>query len=89
MFKSSRRNRKLKRHDDYPKIKEIIRKQNSDFNIHEKLHFILYVVYRYRNNIFHGSKGVESWIRFKPQMERCVKVMIEILNSKHNERTLD
>ena len=71
--------------DDYKEIREIKSKQSSAITNQEKLSFVLYVVYRYRNNIFHGSKGVESWLQFSPQIESCVKVMIEILNSKLNE----
>ena len=75
--------------DDFKEIREIKSKQSSAITDQEKLSIVLYVVYRYRNNIFHGSKGVESWLQFSPQIERCVKIMIEILNSKHNEQTLD
>ncbi|HBT32680.1 MAG TPA: hypothetical protein DEB15_07520, partial [Pusillimonas sp.] len=33
------------------------------------LYFLVAIVYRYRNNIFHGSKGVESWLKYKAQID--------------------
>lgn len=42
----------------------------------EDLWFVaLVVVYRYRNNMFHGNKGVASWLVFKPQILQCVSVL--------------
>jgi hypothetical protein len=34
-----------------------------------------FVIYRYRNNIFHGSKGVASWLSYREQIGRCTEVM--------------
>lgn len=33
------------------------------------------VVYRFRNNIFHGAKGVGSWLRYKEQIRLCIGSM--------------
>lgn len=33
------------------------------------------VAYRFRNNMFHGSKGVRSWLQYKDQIERCSAVI--------------
>lgn len=48
----------------------------------EKLKFLLYVVYRYRNNIFHGNKAVSSWIRYKEQIDKCVTTMTKLIDLK-------
>ena len=53
--------RNLKHYDEYPSVDETIKKQFDETNCHERLELLLYVVYRYRNNIFHGNKGIESW----------------------------
>lgn len=37
--------------------------------------FSTFVVYRFRNNIFHGNKGVRSWLKFTEQIGRCTHVM--------------
>lgn len=34
-----------------------------------------YIVYRYRNNMFHGNKGLESWLQFEEQIKDCITVM--------------
>jgi hypothetical protein len=37
--------------------------------------FSAFVVYRFRNNIFHGNKGVHSWLNFADQIGRCTLIM--------------
>jgi hypothetical protein len=34
-----------------------------------------FVAYRFRNNMFHGNKGVESWLQFRPQIGLCTTAM--------------
>ena len=34
-----------------------------------------YVVYRFRNNMFHGAKGIGSWLRYKEQIRFCIAAM--------------
>lgn len=41
----------------------------------DKVFLISFVVYRYRNNMFHGNKGVESWLRFGEQIRLCTRAM--------------
>lgn len=41
----------------------------------ERVFFVAYVVYRFRNNIFHGNKGVHSWLEYRPQIQLCIGVM--------------
>ena len=41
----------------------------------EKVFFVVCVVYRYRNNMFHGSKGVQSWLSFEDQICLCTSAM--------------
>lgn len=70
-------------HDDnYAEITSIVNSLKPMLSKDQKMLFVLYVVYRYRNNIFHGNKGVESWIKFKPQIVKCVDIMIMILDNK-------
>lgn len=41
----------------------------------EWVYFAICVVYRFRNNIFHGNKGVWSWLQYADQISRCVVLM--------------
>jgi hypothetical protein len=63
-------------HDNtYPDIKPLLNRPVVSLSNVERVFFLVSVVYRYRNNIFHGSKGVGSWLQFKPQIEQCTQVM--------------
>jgi hypothetical protein len=53
----------------------ILKKDISLLSQKESIFFLLFVVYRYRNNIFHGNKGVDSWLKFEKQITHCVEVM--------------
>lgn len=52
----------------------------------EKLYIALYVAYRYRNNIFHGNKGVLSWVHFTEQINDCITVMMKITDITNRKR---
>lgn len=41
----------------------------------DQVFVVTFVVYRYRNNMFHGSKGVQSWLRYGPQIKHCIAAM--------------
>ena len=63
-------------HKTKPKeVEEILKRDFGALEEFEVLFFLLYVVYPYRNNIFHGNKGVQSWLKFKPQIEQCIEIM--------------
>lgn len=62
------------------KVNEIINSLPTNINTNDKLLFLLYVVYRYRNNIFHGNKGVDSWIIYSTQIGKCVQIMKYLLD---------
>lgn len=56
-------------------LNSILLKKFESLSADEIVFFVIFVVYRYRNNIFHGNKGVASWLKFKPQIKLCIKVM--------------
>lgn len=43
-------------------------------------YFSTFVVYRFRNNIFHGNKGVRSWLDFTNQIRRCTLIMQQLIS---------
>lgn len=45
---------------------------------------VLFVVFRFRNNIFHGSKGVESWLQYGEEIRLCTDAMQAVIS--HVER---
>ena len=40
---------------------------------------VMFVVFRFRNNMFHGNKGVESWLKYSQQIQLCTEVMQAII----------
>ena len=70
----------------HPDIKPLLARPVTSLLDIEKTFFLVAVVYRYRNNIFHGMKGVWSWLTYKPQIERCIKVMqVLITHAKRSQ----
>lgn len=72
----------------YEEISDILNKRYELLSLKEKLQLMLFVVYRYRNNIFHGSKGLESWIRYSLEIEKCLLFMAKII-SCHTKHFVD
>ena len=56
-------------------LESIRQKDFKSLSGYEIVYFVIFVVYRYRNNIFHGNKSVRSWLNFKPQIKWCIEVM--------------
>jgi hypothetical protein len=70
-----------------PKLNSILSKDFELLFADEIVFFVIFVVCRYRNNIFHGNKGVASWLKFQNQIKLCIKVMqtlITVSNTSHN-----
>ena len=59
---------------------KILKKEYYQLTSVEKLQLMFFVVYRYRNNIFHGSKGIESWIQYSEQIKKCIVFMTKIVD---------
>jgi hypothetical protein len=79
---------RLRNNDNHGEINKIRLKNEKEVTSQEKLFFLLYVLYRYRNNIFHGNKGAEEWCRYEEQIEKCVKIMIFVLDKKEETENL-
>lgn len=58
-----------------PELRRILRKPLPDLARAEVLFLCVFVAYRFRNNIFHGNKGVDAWLKFEPQIRQCIEVM--------------
>ncbi len=74
---------------DIPELKNILEKRLNDVHREDEAYFLSVVVYRYRNNIFHGNKGVSSWLKYKEQIRHCITIMqnlIDISETLHNKR---
>ena len=61
-------------------LDDILSKQFNNLGNGQLIFMLLFVVYRFRNNIFHGNKGVESWLKYKEQISLCLRVMQSLLS---------
>lgn len=65
----------LRHQTEQPRLVSILSKDFESLSADEIVFFVIFVVFRFRNNIFHGNKGVASWLKFKDQIKLCIKVM--------------
>lgn len=55
-------------------IEEIIKKKDNSNE--DKIKLLLFVVFRYRNNMFHGVKEVRTWFsKYSVEINKCVEIM--------------
>lgn len=62
----------------------IHQKEFDELNSEENIFLLVWVVFRYRNNIFHGNKGVQSWLKYQVQIEFCVSTMQSMIDARTN-----
>ncbi|MEG2329266.1 hypothetical protein [Anaerorhabdus sp.] len=54
--------------------------EKKDKNIYDNLSLMLTIVFRYRNNMFHGNKSVNEWNLYTKEFYMCISFMIKVLN---------
>ena len=71
---------------DYADIETILNCRVDDVTSKQMIYLSVFVIFRYRNNIFHGNKGIESWLNFREQIARCTRIMQKFVSheSHHN-----
>jgi hypothetical protein len=64
---------------DWGEFREIITKfKCKDLNEKQKLTILLFVVFRYRKNIFHGDKLIETWHKYAEQIKKCLNFIVRL-----------
>lgn len=58
----------------------ILSEKSDTLSDYQLIFMLLFVVYRFRCNIFHGNKGVESWLKYKKQIGFCLRVMQSLMS---------
>ena len=59
----------------------IINKEYDDLSLEDKVVLLIFVSYRYRNNLFHGNKNVMTWKNYTQQIDYCLDFMMILLDS--------
>lgn len=62
-------------------LEQILAKPLSDLAEAEVIFMLLFIVHRFRNNIFHGNKGVLSWREYKSEITHCLVVMQTLIST--------
>ena len=78
--KTTWKNLYYKKENSY--FKDIRNKKYEELDETEKNKFGLYVIFRFRNNIFHGNKKIESWLKYDEQIRNCISMMLHIMTDK-------
>lgn len=65
----------LMHHQKDKRLSALLATSFSAFTPEDGVFFLVFVIYRYRNNIFHGNKGVLSWLSFREQIQLCIQAM--------------
>jgi hypothetical protein len=69
-----------------PKMEAMVQKQLDSFLGWERLYFLGIVAYGFRNNMFHGNKGVESWLRYTEQIRLCTDTIGHFVSHAEHRR---
>lgn len=59
---------------------KILKKSSNKITDEDKIYFLVYIIYRYRNNMFHGSKDLETWKDYRDQIKECINIMMKLSN---------
>jgi hypothetical protein len=89
LFNRKSASEQLNHHEE--EFSKIIAKNFEDLEPEEKYQIALYTIIRYRNNLFHGNKGLSRWLVYKEQIIWCTTLMqflITLYDEKQTSRIL-
>ena len=83
-YQDSQRYTNLMHKQKSKELKNILSKEFEVLCNYEIALLLLLVIFRFRNNIFHGNKGVHSWLSYGEQINLCINTMQSFIpmNSK-------
>lgn len=61
-------------------LKTTLAKPHSTLTNTEMVFLAVFVTYRFRNNMFHGNKGVDSWLNYGEQIALCTEVLQNLVS---------
>lgn len=72
--------RKLLHQDKSKKFSEIIERNFDNISSTELIFLSVFIVYRFRNNIFHGNKHFQKWTNYEKQIDYCIFLMQKLIS---------
>ena len=79
-YQNKRHYKRLMHKKSSKDLKDILSTQFDKLSDYQLIFMLLFVVYRFRNNIFHGNKEVKTWDKYPKQIDFCLRVMMDILD---------
>lgn len=74
----------IKQGHHYRQVKKLLSVNYNELSDKDKVYFMLSVVYRFRNNIFHGSKAIDDWRNYSKEIEKCIIYMMAVVDCYKN-----
>src|SRR5439155_25938515 len=74
-YQNSERYRQLTHGQVCERAQRLLGSRLASLSPEDTIFFVSFVVYRFRNNMFHGNKGVRSWLNYGPQILLCIAAM--------------
>ena len=75
-YQDTNKYNKLVNGREWDGIKDILNTPFSMIGKADKIYFAIFVVYRYRNNIFHGLKSITEWNAYADEIQLCIEFML-------------
>ena len=88
-FQDDNKYEELRHGHKWSKIDYILQDPPERVSKKNRIIFMIFVVYRYRNNIFHGTKTIRTWSNFSKEIQLCIKFMILLGNNINPEEQVN
>lgn len=85
-YQDSERYQNLMHGQSSGKMVRLIAAETESFQKWERLFFLAVVAYRFRNNMFHGNKGVQSWLQYTEQIRLCTQAIAHFVSHAEAKR---
>ena len=70
----------------YSRIESCINLPAKDLSEQDHLFFCAFVASRVRNNMFHGAKGIDDWLRDKPLIENATNILMLFISAAERQQ---
>lgn len=74
-YQDKERYRQLMHRQPCKRMDALVQRQLESVRPEDSIFIVALVLYRFRNNMFHGNKGVQSWLQFTKQILLCTDAM--------------
>lgn len=62
------------------RMRKILTQECRSLSSEDRIFLATLVTYRFRNNMFHGNKGVQSWLQYSEQIRLCTEMIQDFVS---------